>query len=75
MRWDTLLPKIQSLGLLLSLPTWRERFSATCMEHKDVNEKNLIEKWSGDRLQGLRWEAVSNFCQQAGRLQSWTVPY
>lgn len=61
-RWTEMLPKLQSLSILLSDVTWKERFVAKCMDNCSTEDKNLIHRFSGDKLGGLRWESISNFC-------------
>lgn len=62
-RWPALLPKLQSLDHLLSSITWRERFAATCLSHRSMDERNSILKWGADHLGGLRWQVISSFCR------------
>lgn len=60
-RWKPLLPLLQALDTLLSTVTWRERFVSTCLS--DHPQKDLVEFWAENHLRGLRWQAVSDFCQ------------
>ncbi|CAJ1423275.1 unnamed protein product, partial [Effrenium voratum] len=61
-KWAALLPRLQALDHLLNSVTWRERFVSVCMgdQHPD---RDLILQWSGDKLGGLRWEVIANFCR------------
>ena len=64
-----MLPMLLALDTLLSTVTWRERFVATCFD-KDDPHKSWVELWAEDRLTGLRWQVVSNFCTKATKLSN-----
>lgn len=64
-----MLPLLLALDTLLSTVTWRERFVATCFD-KDDPHKSWVELWAEDRLTGLRWQVVSNFCTKATKLSN-----
>ena len=59
-----MLPMLVALDTLLSTVTWRERFVARCFD-KDDPHRIWVEQWSEDRLAGLRWQVISNFCTKA----------
>ena len=59
-----MLPMLVALDTLLSTVTWRERFVARCFD-KDDPHRTWVEQWSEDRLAGLRWQVISNFCTKA----------
>lgn len=63
LRWELLLPKLQSLDHLINHVDWRERLVATCLKDKTQEERNRVLVWCGAGLGGLRWEAVSGFCK------------
>ena len=77
-RWSALLPQLQSLDIMLSSITWRERFVALCFSECTMQDRNKVLKWSGESLTGLRWQVVSAFCREAIwliiMLQVWQVP-
>ena len=64
-RWSALLPQLQSLDIMLSSITWRERFVALCFSECTMQDRNKVLKWSGESLTGLRWQVVSAFCREA----------
>ena len=45
LRWSDLLPQLQSLDILLSAITWRERFVALCLSDRSMEDRNKVLKW------------------------------
>ena len=68
LRWSDLLPQLQSLDILLSAITWRERFVALCLSDRSMEDRNKVLKWGGESLTGLRWQVVSAFCREVSWL-------